>query len=198
MLPPGRGRLYWHVLLGDDPEVRGLASEAQRRLAGIAGLDMTPQRWLHMTVLVVGLSDEVASSQIDAMVSEAARLLRCVAPMSVTLGRVLYHPEAVVVAARPAEALEPLLHSVQAATHRATGQEGVLAHVPWSPHITVAYSSAVQPAAPVMAALGKELSPRRITVRTVSLVNQDGPEYLWEWRPIAHVPVGRPEAPVLV
>jgi 2'-5' RNA ligase len=190
MLPPGRGQLYWHVLLGEDPEVRRLASEAQRRLAGIPGLDMTPPRWLHMTLLIIGFSDEFTSSQVDMMVSEAARLLRSMAPMSVTLSRILYHPEAVAVAAHPADALAPLLQAVQAATHTAKARAGVVAHEPWSPHITVAYSSEVRSAAPVIAALGKELSPRQITIRTVSLVNQDGPEYMWDWRPIADVTVG--------
>jgi len=192
MLQSGRGRLYWHILLGNEPGVQTLIEEAQRRLAGLPGLDMTPQRWLHLTVLIAGLADEFTTSQVDTMLIEARRSLRDVDVMTVTLSRVLYHPEAVVVAARPAEKLTPLLQAVQAATRSARGHTGVLGHEPWVPHVTLAYSSGVQPAAPVIAALGKELPPCQVAIRTISLVNQLGAEYMWDWRPIAEVPVGAP------
>jgi hypothetical protein len=103
---------------------------------------------------------------------------------------VFYHPEAVVVLARPAETLAPLLHAAQHATRIARLRGGVLVHEPWTPHLTIACSSAVQPAAPVIAALGWELPACRVTIRKVSLVNQDGPEYSWNWRLIADVPLG--------
>ena len=97
-LAPGRGHLYWHVLLGDHPQVRALVREAHRRLADLPGLDLTPQRWLHMTTLIAGLADEISAVQIDAMVTEASRLLADVRPVTVTLARVLYHPEAIALA----------------------------------------------------------------------------------------------------
>jgi 2'-5' RNA ligase len=190
VLPSGRGQLYWHVLLGDYPQVRALATEAHRRLADFPGLEMTPERWLHMTVISVGLTDEIPLGQREAMVAEASRLLAQVRPVTVTLGRVLYHPEAIAVAARPAAAITPLLDAVQAATRAATRRDGVVAHRPWTPHVTVAYSSAVQPAAPIIAALGRELPPSEVTIRTISLVDQDGSEYLWNWHPIAEVHLG--------
>jgi 2'-5' RNA ligase len=108
----------------------------------------------------------------------------------VTLAHVLYHPEAIALVARAADALTPLLEAVQAATRAATHREGFDAHRPWTPHVTVAYSSAVQPAAPVIAALGPELPPCEIAIHSISLVNQDGPEYLWNWYPIAEVHLG--------
>jgi 2'-5' RNA ligase len=124
------------------------------------------------------------------MVTEARRRLADVQPVTVTLARVLYHPEAIALAARPADALTPVLEAVQAATRAATHREGFNPHQPWTPHVTVAYSSAVQPAAPVIAALGSELPPCEITIHSISLVNQDGPEYLWNWHPIAEVHLG--------
>jgi hypothetical protein len=71
-LTPGRGQLYWHVLLGDHPQVRAVASEAQR-LADLPGLDLTPHRWLHLTTLMVGLTEEISAVQRDAMVTEASK-----------------------------------------------------------------------------------------------------------------------------
>jgi 2'-5' RNA ligase len=177
-------------LLGHHPQVRALVSEAYRRLADLRGLDLTPHRWFHLTTSMVGLTDETTAVQMDAMVTDARRRLAGVQPVTGTLARVLYHPEAIALAARPADALTPLLEAVQAATRAATHRKGLNAHQPWTPHVTVAYSSAVQPAAPVIAALGPELPPCEITIHTISLVNQDGPEYLWNWHPIAEVHLG--------
>ncbi|WP_182885585.1 2'-5' RNA ligase family protein [Microbispora sp. H10885] len=190
MLPPGKGRIYWHVLFRDHPEVRAIVSEAHRRLAGIDGLDLVPYEWLHLTTLVVGLTDEITDVQLTTLVAEARKLLVGVQPITVALGRVLYHPEAIAVEARPAEALTPMLDAVRAATRTATGRDGVLGTDPWTPHVTIAYSSAEQPAEPVIATLGRHLPDCEVTVNHISLVIQDGPEYLWAWHPRAEVSLG--------
>ncbi|MFF4124203.1 2'-5' RNA ligase family protein [Microbispora rosea] len=192
MLPPGKGRIYWHVLLRDHPQVRAIASEAHRRLAGIGGLDPVPYEWLHLTTLVVGLTDEVAEEQLTALIAEARKRLADVQPITVTLGRVLYHPEAIALAAHPAEALVPMLNAVRAATSDAVGHDGALDTNPWIPHVTVAYSSAEQPAEPVIAALGRHLPDCEVTIDHISLVIQDGPEYLWDWRPIVRLSFSAP------
>ncbi|WP_204287589.1 2'-5' RNA ligase family protein [Microbispora amethystogenes] len=187
MLPPGKGRIYWHVLFRDNPQVRVIVSEAHRRLAGIDGLDLVPYEWLHLTTLVVGLTDEITDGQLTSLVAEARKLLADVQPVTVTLGHVLYHPEAIALEARPAEALAPMLDAARSATRNATGRDGALGTDPWTPHVTIAYSSAEQPAAPVIAALGRHLPDCKVTIDRMSLVVQDGPEYLWAWRPLAEV-----------
>ncbi|WP_169982880.1 2'-5' RNA ligase family protein [Microbispora sp. H10836] len=190
MLPPGKGRIYWHVLFRAHPEVRAIASEAHRRLDGISGLDPVPYEWLHLTILVVGLTDEIPEEQISALIAEARKRLTDVQPATVTLGRVLYHPEAIALEARPAQALMPMLDAVRTATRTATGRAGILGTNPWIPHITVAYSSAEQPAEPVIAALGRHLPDCEVAIDHISLVVQDGPEYLWDWHPLAGIPFG--------
>ncbi|MBP2705975.1 2'-5' RNA ligase family protein [Microbispora sp. RL4-1S] len=192
MLPRGKGRIYWHVLFRDHPQVQAMVSEAHRRLAGVEGLDPVPYEWLHLTTLVVGLTDEITQEQLTALIGEARKHLAEVRPITVTFGRVLYHPEAIAVEARPVAVLAPMLDAVRAATRAATGRDGELGADPWIPHVTVAYSSAEQPAAPVIAALGRHLPDCEVTIRGISLVLQDGPEYLWAWRPRAEVPLGTP------
>ncbi|MFI6317351.1 2'-5' RNA ligase family protein [Nonomuraea sp. NPDC050556] len=187
MLPPGQGLLYWHVLLGDEPDAVAIVQEAQARLGGLSGLDLVPLTHIHLTVLVAGYSHEITSAQVDEMAREAGRELAEAEPISVTLGRVLYHPEAIILAAQPAERLAPLLEAARTATRAVTGQEGRLAHDSWTPHVTVAYSSANGPAAPIINALGKRLPDREVTVHSLSLVAQDGPETTWEWQPLAEV-----------
>ena len=191
---PARRRLMWFMLFGDDPQVVELARISRDRLSGLPGLDLVPPQWLHLTTLIAGFCDEIAPEQVEAMVGHARRLLAGTLPVRVTLGRVLYHPRAVMLDAGPATVLEPVLHAVQEATRTATLREGRLHTEPWSPHITLAYSNTEGPAAPVIAALGRELPRREVTVSSISLVAQAA-EQLWTWHPVAQVRFGT-ELPV--
>jgi 2'-5' RNA ligase len=185
---PGRAGYYWHLLLDDQPQVHELAAMAQRKLDGIAGLDLVPQHWLHLTTLSVGFADEVDRPQIDSMLATARHLLADLAPVPVSLGRVLYAPEAVMLAVEPADALQPVLASVATAAREA-GLNGRSAD-PWVPHITVAYSNGTGPAAPIIEALGLHLPTTEITIRTASLVAQQQRGHSWQWQPVAELPLG--------
>jgi 2'-5' RNA ligase len=183
---PGRELFHWHMLFHDQPAVRELAATAQERLAGLPGLDMVPQPWLHVTTYVAPFVDEVSDQQLTAMVQEARRLLSGVAPIAVRLGRILYHPQAVMLAIEPLGALEPVLDVVRTAT-RASGHEGHAATNPWVPHVSVAYSNGSGPAAPVISALGRMLPRVDVKIASVSLVAQIQVGHTWQWRPVAEL-----------
>jgi 2'-5' RNA ligase len=186
---PSRKRLIWFMLFADQPQVAELACLCHARLAGLGGLDLVPPQWLHLTTLIAGNADEITPGQARAMADHAGRVLARVPPVRVTLGRVLYHPRAVMLDAGPAAALEPVLHAAQEATRAATGRDGSLHTAPWTPHITLAYSNTTGPAAPVIAALGRRLPERVATISSVSLVAQ-APEQSWTWDPVAQVRLG--------
>jgi 2'-5' RNA ligase len=181
--PPGGGAVYWHVLLGNHPQVRELAREAQERLSGFAGLHMTPLQWLHITTLIAGTTDEISSDDLKKMLTNAELSLSQTPPITVSLGRVLYHPEAIVLEVQPDHALDPMLEAAKSATSAVTGENGVngTPASSWMPHITLGYSTARQPAEPVISALGKRVPCCEITVDALSLVVQRGPERLWDW-----------------
>ena len=65
----------------------------------------------------------------------------------------------------------------------------------WTPHVTVAYSTAVQPVGPIVAALGCELPECKITVGSVSLIAQHGAERQWDWHLVEEVQLGTAAAP---
>lgn len=182
---PGERTLYWHVLMADRAGVVDLARKAADRLAPFPGLHLTPLDKLHMTTLVVGPSDHVTDHQMQQMAKIAAEHLHGVLPIPVSLGKVLYHPEAIVLAVTPASALEPIRSAAAAATE----QVGVTAvdGSGWAPHITLCYSTADQPARPIINALGMQLPERNITVSNLSLVVQDGPERDWNWTTVATI-----------
>ena len=185
---PFQDAVCWHVLLGGQPAVRSIVGNAQRRLTGFAGLHMTPLRWLHITVLLAGPATEITQHARKEMLTRASSRLSRTPPVTVTLRRVLYHPEAIALEVSPATALSPILEAAQAATREVTGTSGVAdgpgAASSWTPHLTLCYSTAKQSAAPVIAALGNALPACEVTIDQLNLVVQNGPEPLWDWHPV--------------
>jgi 2'-5' RNA ligase len=185
---PGRMLYQWHFTFRDQPAVQELARTAQARLAGQSGLDLIDLHLLHLTTYIVGFADQVPLSAVEEMTAQARGLLSDVAPIPVSLGRIGYHPEAVTLVVEPFGALDPVLDAVRTATSTA-GQHGHTDTNPWIPHISVAYSHATGPAAPVIAALGRSLPETKITIRSVSLVSQTQVGRSWQWEPVAEVPL---------
>lgn len=105
---PGERALYWHVLMRDYPEIGNLAPQARHQLAGFDGLHMTPPECLHMTTLAAGPADQFSEAQLQQMIQTAAEQLAHVPPITVSLGKIIYHPEAIIFAATPGPALAPL------------------------------------------------------------------------------------------
>jgi 2'-5' RNA ligase len=178
---PGQGTVYWHMLMHDHPEVAELARQARQRLSGFTGLHFTPLEKLHLTTLVAGPSEEFSKARLRQTIETAAQLLADTPPVTVTLSRIGYHPEAIVLAVAPATALAPIHDAARAATEHASGTSQNGQSPDWSPHVTICYSTANQPARPIIDALGLELPSRMIQVSALSLVIQHGPERDWNW-----------------
>lgn len=180
--PSYEDSLCWHILLGTDPGVQAAVAEAQRRLARFGGFHMTPERWLHVTVMFAGPAAEITPGQRSRMLAVSRRLLAGTPPVTVTLERVFYSPEGIVLGVSPPGALDPLLAAAKTATLEATGRTCARdSEGEWAPHLTIGYSTGEQPAAPVIAALGKRLPACDVTIDRLSLVAQNGAEDLWDW-----------------
>jgi 2'-5' RNA ligase superfamily protein len=130
------------------------------------------------------------------MLSEAQQHLRGVQPIGVTISRVVYHPEAIMLGFRPEGVLDPIHRAVRQATLAVTGRRGSVTGpaARWTPHITITYSTGQQPMAPIAAALGRDVPGCDITVGAVSLVIQWGPERLWNWQPVGTASLGTSQA----
>jgi 2'-5' RNA ligase len=142
--PPGRGIVSWHLLMSRYPQVCEAATAAQRALSSFPGLHMTPREWLHITTLMAGPAEAITREQMSAMVSAAQARLREVPPVPVFIEKVLYHAEAISLGVQPAQALAPLLDAVRSATRTIIGPGEASDGTPssWTPHVTVAYSTA--------------------------------------------------------
>ena len=188
---PGEQTLYWHVLMRDYPDVCDLAQQARHQLAAFGGLHMTPPERLHMTTLVAGPADQFSDAQRQQMIQTAADQLADIAPIPVSLGKIIYHPEAILFTVTPGAALEPLRSAAIAAT-RATGRDAADQDEQWRPHITVCYSTSDQAARPIIDALGMVLPERTFTVRKLSLVIQTGSELTWDWTVVGTADLAAP------
>jgi 2'-5' RNA ligase len=185
---PGEGTVYWHVPMYDYPQVIELARSAQQRLAQFDGLHMTPLERLHMTAMFAGPAARFSGSQLDRMAKTAADLLSGMRPATVTLGRMLYHPEAIMLGVSPPKAVLPIRNAALAATRLVTGDSNSGDDLErWIPHVTVCYSTADQPAAPLIAALAEELPWCDTQISALSLIVQHGPERRWDWSTIATI-----------
>src|SRR6266545_4275789 len=170
---PGRRQYVWHILLDDQGAVREAVRQVQERLEDVPGLDLVPERWLHITMHIVGFTDEISEVAAEGIAAEAARAVHVLAPVVVSFGRVLFHPEAVTLAVEPAPSLSPIREAVRGATIRVLGSEGADADGSWVPHVTAAYSNADGPAPPVIKAVGRTVTACAGTVRQVHLVAQE-------------------------
>ncbi|GAA1594053.1 hypothetical protein GCM10009678_90260 [Actinomadura kijaniata] len=186
---PDEGTVYWHVLFQNQPQVAELARVAHEKLAPFHGLHMTPAKWLHMTTFRVGSTYEITSENIEQLIDEGSRRLAGVSPAKVVIGKVLYHPEAIMLHVQPKSALLPIHLAVKQATHKVLPWTNEQQDSVWTPHITLCYSEADQLAQPLISALGRELPSRTVTITSVDLIIQRGAERLWDWSSVASVPL---------
>lgn len=185
---PDESTVYWHMLMKDHPQVVDLARDAQQRLARFPGLHMTPLERLHMTTLVAGPADHFSQDQLRQMIKAASAILADTPAVTVTVGGIVYHPEAIMFDVKPKRALASIHDAVQAATRTVTDGRDLDSTSPrWVPHVTVCYSIADQAMAPIIAALGPGQRECQIQISTVSLVIQHGPERFWDWRTVGAV-----------
>ena len=112
-------------------------------------------------------------------------------PITVSLGKIVYHPEAILFAVTPGAALLPLRSAAIAAT-RAVGCEAVGQDEECRPHVTLCYSTSDKPARPIIDALGMVLPERTFTVRRLSLVIQTGSELAWDWTVVGTADLAAP------
>jgi 2'-5' RNA ligase len=187
---PGEQLLYWHLLLRDYPQIQALTSATQKRLATFSGLHLTPQRWLHITIFVAGPADNFTSDDIRSMTTRAGDALSRISPIRISLSKILYHPEAIVVKVDPGDALVSVRDAVRDATRNGNARTRPAQKSTWVPHITLAYSTTIQPMHPIIATLGHTVPACEASINSISLVAQEGAERLWNWHSIAEIPFG--------
>jgi 2'-5' RNA ligase len=186
----GRRFLTWHLTFDGQDEVQRLADSYRTALADVPGLDLVPDRWLHLTMQGLGFVDEVEQDDVDAIVAVSRARLAMVTGFTVSIDRPVVTPEAIRWEAQPGEPVA----AVRAAIRAAIGS--VWAEVPekadgFGPHISIAYSNGVGSAAPALAAVAAVPSaPATARISGAELILLGRDKQMYEWAPVASLPLG--------
>lgn len=187
---PGRRMLLWHILPDAQPRVLDLVRRYQDMLAGVDGLDLIPAEWVHMTTQIVGFEDEIPREQVEALVAGVGRRLGALAPVEAEVGRLWVHSEGVALGIRPERGLDPVREAMRQAAAETVGVHPLDGEPGWTPHVSVAYSNADGPAAPIVDALHAQPEPVPLRVGSAHLVAQVRDGHLYRWEPLAEVALG--------
>lgn len=186
----GRRFYTWHLTFDGQPDVHRFADAYRAVLAPLGGLDLIPDRWLHLTMQGIGFVGEVAEQDALSIAKAAKVRLANVPPFDVVLETPVVDPEAILVPVQP----DLPVRAVRDAIRAAIGD--VLPEVPeradgFKPHVSVGYSNGTGSTAPFAAALDTadiEHAHARITHAELIIINRDN--HMYEWESLAQVPLG--------
>ncbi|MEE1938173.1 2'-5' RNA ligase family protein [Streptomyces sp. TRM 70361] len=187
---PGRRFYTWHLTFRNAPEVHRLADAHRRGLAGVPGLDLVPDSWLHLTMQGLGFVDEVPERDARAIADAAARHLAAVEPFELRLHKPRITPEAIRWEAEPDGPPVAAQAAIRAAIAEVWGEvpepEGGFA-----PHVTIAYSNGTGPTAPVARALDAvEAGPATARIEQADLIVLGRDNRMYEWETFATARLG--------
>ncbi|WP_229326477.1 2'-5' RNA ligase family protein [Streptomyces sp. UNOC14_S4] len=186
----GRRIYTWHFTFRGAAQVHRLAAEYRQALHGVPGLDLVPDRWLHLTMQGLGFVDEVAEKDVRAIVEAVSARLRAVSAFELTLDRPEITPEAIRWEAYPARPPATVRREIREAIAEVWGTAPEAAEG-FAPHVSIAYSAADGPAQPVAQALRRvEPEPATVTLGSVELIVLGRDRRMYEWEEYARVPLG--------
>ncbi|MFJ2778192.1 2'-5' RNA ligase family protein [Kitasatospora sp. NPDC087315] len=174
-----RRALYWLLTFPDEADLIGSARFCQEALAGLA-LDPVPSDGLHVTLARVGEAADVSTRMLDSLtaaVEDAGpRSFEVTAqPLSGSMGAVRF-------SLGPWRGLVEL-HQMLTVCGRRAGVPGGRGTSAFRPHLSIAYSSAAQPAAPVVERVrglrDRPAVPLRIA--RVDLVELRREDHVYRW-----------------
>ncbi|WP_129768976.1 2'-5' RNA ligase family protein [Streptomyces sp. L-9-10] len=186
----GRRFYTWHLVFDGQTDVHRFAGQYRSALAGVDGLDLIPDRWLHLTMQGIGFVDEIDQADVDAVVEAARVRLAAVPAFDITLSAPTVDPEAILFPVRPEEPPRAVRDAIRAAIG------DVLAEVPetpegFRPHVSVAYSNSDGPAAAILETLGAaSVPPVNARIGSAELIVLHRDNRLYEWQPYATVELG--------
>lgn len=178
----GRRFYTWHITFESAADVHRIVGQYQERLDG-PGIDIIPPRWLHLTMQGIGFVHETKEADVQRIVEIAQERCAQLMPFDLTLGPAVVDPEAIMLRLMPVDPVRGLRHAIRAAIADVWGPDNVPeAAKPFNPHVSIAYSNAVGPAAPYIAGVDEiNPEPARTTVAEAQLIVLDRDERVYRW-----------------
>ena len=185
----GRRMYTWHITFDDQPQLRELVSAYQSALISLPGLDLIPERWLHLTMQGIGFADKVSEREIADIADAARKRLANQRPVSLTLGPATVDPEAIMFEVTPSDSLSPVRSAIRAAISDVRGAAEVPESEKWTPHISLAYSNGDGIAAPYIAAVNSVSNPPvTLVISKAHLIELNRDTRLYQWTIKAEAP----------
>ncbi|MEU3984432.1 2'-5' RNA ligase family protein [Streptomyces sp. NPDC026672] len=189
----GRRFYTWHITFEGQHDVHRLAAEYRSALTPLEpALTLIPDQWLHLTMQGINFVEEIAESDIEAVVGAARSRLSAVPAFDVQFGPETIDSEAVLLPARPSEPVRSVRNAIRAAMADVLGAPNVPEQADgFTPHMSVAYSAADGPVAPIveaLATLDTRSAPAHISAAELIVIHRDNQMY--EWQSYATVPLG--------
>ncbi|MEV6370153.1 2'-5' RNA ligase family protein [Micromonospora musae] len=185
----GRPFYTWHLTFQEQPELHRLVTDLHHHLQ-LPGLDPVPIDGLHLTMQGVGFTDEVSDSEVEAIITEARQRCSVLPPLDLSLGPVDPDAEGIGLLVQPWSAVEGVRTAIRAAIAavRPTVSEPADG---FRPHVTIAYSGAPAPAAPIRARLAevRDLPAVTATISEVSLIALHREHHTYRWSTRATAPL---------
>ncbi|WJY43265.1 2'-5' RNA ligase family protein (plasmid) [Streptomyces sp. P9-2B-2] len=186
---PGSRFFTFHFTFRQANDLHRLAAEYRRALADVDGLDLVPDESLHLTTQGLDFTDRVPDGDLRAILTAAQHRLAALPAFDLTVHRPEITPEAVRWEAAPSG--PPA--AVRTALRDAIGTVWKTVPEPadgFGPHVTIAYSSADGPAAPVRAALDTvKAAPVTVHVDHVELIVLHRDRQMYEWEAHTQLPL---------
>ena len=187
----GRSFYTWHLTFAGQPAVARVARHYHAILRELPGVDAVPVEWLHLTMQGLGFTDELTADQVDEAVAAARERLAKLSPFELTLGPVRVDPEALLLEAKPAEAVRELRLAIRAGIADAWGADRLPeADTPFSPHISVGYINTDGPAEPFISALDASPATGQAVVREAQLIVINRDTRMYTWKPYVAARIG--------
>jgi 2'-5' RNA ligase len=192
-----KGRHFYacHLTLDDQPELRTLVGEYQKPLAGMKGIDLIPEPWLHLTMQGIGFTDQISAGELGALADALSTGLGTIEQPAVQFHYLTIHPEAIYLKAHPAAALYPLRLRMHDAVASVLGPEKFSDpppdHADFLPHVSIGYVNRDAEARPIAAALSSLTTrPVSVTFAKADLLEYHRDHRMYEWISAAPIPIG--------
>lgn len=188
----GRSFYTWHITFTDQPAITRLANDYAAALADLPVYDPIPIRWLHLTLQGIGFTDEIARHDVDQIVERARDHCAQLAPFTITIGPAEIDPEALALPVEPVAELAAVRVAIREAIGDVLGSDQVPEQAEgFRPHVSLGYTNAAGPAAAPIEALARHAERRaEITVDSVSLIDLNRDEKMYQWTDVARVQLG--------
>lgn len=187
----GRHFYACHFTFTDQPALHDLVAEYQRSLSDIDGLDLIPQRWLHLTTLEIGPMDSIDDSSAEQLRKVAGELLADVDTPTVTFHRPVVRKEAIYLPAEPAEGIDLVRRAIGKAVASVLGRKRLKEPANFRPHVSIAYSNRAQPAEPIVDRIRRtEVEPATLSLRRIDLLDYHRDRRMYEWTRSSPIAIG--------